>query len=206
MRLTKSRPVSLSKGQKVTLTKDQGVRLTLIRMGLGWDPIRRGGLFGRREVEIDLDASAVLMAGTELVDIAFYNNLRTKDGSVQHLGDNRTGEGEGDDEVILVDLTRVPVHVSTIVFTVTSYEGQTFENVVNAFVRLVDHTTGVELARYALQGGMPYTGLLMAKVFRAGDDWKLEALGEPMQARNPSEMIPHVVRVCGGSTGGMKHT
>ena len=93
MRLTKSRPVSLSKGQKVTLTKDQGVRLTLIRMGLGWDPIRRGGLFGRREVEIDLDASAVLMAGTELVDIAFYNNLRTKDGSVQHLGDNRTGEG-----------------------------------------------------------------------------------------------------------------
>ncbi len=188
--LTKGRTVSLTKGQKVTLTKDGGERLTVIRMGLGWDPIKRGGLFGRREVAIDLDASAVLMAGADVVDLAFYNNLRTRDGSVQHMGDNRTGEGDGDDEVMIVDLTRVPVHVDTVFFIVTSYEGQTFEQVSNAFVRLVDNTTGAELARYTLAGGMPFTGLVMAKVYRHGPTWKLEAIGEGIAAKYPQEALP----------------
>lgn len=193
MSLSKGRPVSLTKGQRVTLTKDHGEKLTVIRMGLGWDPIKRGGLFGRREVEIDLDASAILFAGTEPVDIAFYNNLRTRDGSIQHMGDNRTGEGEGDDEVMMVDLTRVPVHVDSIFFIVTSYEGQTFEQVSNAFVRLVDHTSNAELARYALAGGMPFTGLIMAKVYRQGGDWKLQAVGDGMHAKVPQEALPHLV-------------
>ncbi|MFV0457563.1 MAG: TerD family protein [Actinomycetales bacterium] len=192
--LSKGRTVSLSKGQKVTLTKDGGEKLTVIRMGLGWDPIKRGGMFGRREVDIDLDASAILLAGDEPVDIAFYNNLRTRDGSIQHMGDNRTGEGDGDDEVMIVDLTRVPVHIDTIYFIVTSYEGQTFQQVANAFVRLVDHTTGAELARYALHGGMPFTGLVMARVYRQGGDWKLQAIGEGIQAKYPQEAIPQILR------------
>lgn len=197
VQLTKARPVSLSKGQKVTLVKDGGVALTMIRMGLGWDPIKKKGMFGSREVEIDLDASAVLYAGKDAVDLAFYNQLRTKDGSVQHTGDNRTGEGEGDDETIMVDLTRVPVHVNSLMFVVTSYEGQTFEQVSNAFCRLVDHTTGTELARYTLTGGMAFTAMLMAKVYRAGSSWKLQAIGEGMQARTPSETIPSLARFVG---------
>jgi stress response protein SCP2 len=192
--LMKGRTVSLSKGQKVSLSKDGGVALTMIRMGLGWDPIKKGGFFGSREVDIDLDASCVLFADAQPVDVAFYNQLRTKDGSVQHMGDNRTGEGEGDDEVVMVDLTRVPVHVTTLFFIVTSYEGQTFEQVQNAFCRLVDHTTGAELARYTLAGGMPSTGMVMAKVYREGSGWKLQAIGEGMMARVPTEALQHLPR------------
>lgn len=191
--LSKSRPVSLSKGQKVTLTKDQGEKLTLIRMGLGWDPVKTGGLFGRREVQIDLDATAVLIAGSDVVDMAFYNHLASNDGSVQHMGDNRTGAGDGDDEVIMVDLTRVPVHVDTIFFIVTSYEGHTFQQVANAFVRLVDHTSGAELARYTLSGGNPHTGMIMARVYRDGSNWKLQAIGEGIQAKVPHEAIGALV-------------
>lgn len=196
--LTKGRRVDLSKGQKVTLTKDGGERLTLIRMGLGWDPVRKAGLFGSREVQIDLDASAVMFAGGQPADVAFYNHLRSKDGSIQHSGDNRTGQGEGDDEVIMVDLPRVPAHVDTIIFIVTSYEGHTFEQVQNAFTRLVDHTTNAELARFTLSGGKgpqhQHTGMVMAKVYRQGQDWKLQAVGEPMQARTPNEAMTQLTR------------
>lgn len=197
VQLTKARPVNLSKGQKVSLVKDGGVALTMIRMGLGWDPVRKRGMFGSREVEIDLDASAILFAGTDPVDVAFYNNLRTRDGSVQHTGDNRTGDGEGDDETILIDLTRVPVHVTDVMLVVTSYEGHTFEQVQNAFCRLVDHTTGAELARYTLAGGMPFTAMLMARVYRQGPTWKLQAVGEGMQARTPMETVPSLTRFVG---------
>ncbi len=196
--LVKGRPVSLAKGQRVSLVKNGNQALTRVKMGLGWDPIKRsggGGFFGggKREVQIDLDAAAVLFAGNQPVDVAFYNQLRSKDGSVQHTGDNRTGEGEGDDEVITVDLTTVPPQVDSIVFVVTSYEGQTFEQVHNAFCRLVDHTDG-ELARYQLAGGMAYTALAMAKIYRSGGGWKLQALGEGLQARTPIEAAPLLVR------------
>ena len=196
--LTKGRTVSLTKGQKVSLTKDGGVALSVIRMGLGWDPVRKkAGMFGSREVQIDLDASCVLFADRQPVDVAFYNQLRTKDGSVQHMGDNRTGAGEGDDEVVIVDLTRVPVHVSALFLVVTSYEGHTFENVQNAFCRLVDDTTNAELARYTLAGGMPFTGMVMAKVYREGTSWKLQAVGEGIQARTPSDTLAQLPRYLG---------
>ncbi|MFC8384923.1 TerD family protein [Nocardia sp. NPDC057272] len=188
--LSKNRPVSLSKGQRVTLRKDGGVALTFIRMGLGWDPIRRGGLFGRRAIEIDLDAWVAMFADRNLVDVAYYGQLVSKDGSIRHQGDNLTGEGEGDDEVILVDLTRVPAHVTTLLFIVTSYQGHTFEKVVNAFCRLVDNTTDTELARYSLTGGMRCTAMAMAKVFRGDGDWQLQALGEGFDAKHPGEAVP----------------
>jgi stress response protein SCP2 len=186
--------VSLAKGQRVSLVKDGDQALTRVRMGLGWDPVKRGGVFGaKREVQIDLDAAAVLFSGGRPTDVAFYNQLRSKDGSVQHGGDNRTGEGEGDDEVIHVDLTRVPPQVDVVMFVVTSYEGQTFEQVQNAYCRLVDAADG-ELARYQLAGGMAFTALAMAKIYRADGGWKLQALGEGLQARTPIEAAPLLAR------------
>ncbi|SIR89800.1 TerD family protein [Williamsia sterculiae] len=189
--LTKDRPISLTKGQRVSLKKDGGVALTRIMMGLGWDPItKRGGfLSSARSSAIDLDASAILVSGGRVIDIAYYGQLVSKDASIRHRGDNLTGEGEGDDEVIDVDLTRIHPSVDQILFIVTSYQGQTFEQIDNAFCRLVDATTDIELARYTLAGGMPFTGLVMAKVYRAGPDWKLEAIGEGISARHPGEAV-----------------
>ncbi|UGQ58512.1 TerD family protein [Rhodococcus pyridinivorans] len=192
--LTKNRPVSLVKGQKVTLRKDGGVALTFVRMGLGWDPVEKRGLFGNRSADIDLDASAVMFADNQIADVVYYGQLQSKDGSVQHQGDNLTGAGEGDDEVMLVDLTRIPAHVTTVMFIVTSYKGHTFEQVQNAFCRLVDGTIDTELARYTLQGGMPFTGMVMAKVYRQGSEWKLQAIGEGMQAKHPGEAAPQLGR------------
>ncbi|MFW0788084.1 TerD family protein [Gordonia sp. CPCC 205333] len=191
--LTKARPVSLTKGQKVTLRKDGGVALTQIRMGLGWDPIRKGGgRFGGggRSASIDLDASVILFAGQQPFDTIYFGNLRTPDGSIVHSGDNLTGEGEGDDEVINVDLPRIPPQVDTLLFIVTSYRGQTFEQVDNAFCRLVDSTTNAELARYTLKGGMPFTAMVMATIVRSGNDWKLHAIGEGLNAKTPGKALP----------------
>ncbi|MEC3956834.1 TerD family protein [Nocardia sp. CDC153] len=193
--LSRGRPVNLSKGQRVTLRKEGGVALTRIRMGLGWDPAKRGGLFGQRSVNIDLDAWVAMFADRHLVDVAYYGQLTSKDGSIRHSGDNLTGEGGvGDDEQIAVDLSRVPQHVNTLLFIVTSYQGQTFEQVSNAYCRLVDDTTQAELARYALAGGMPFTAIAMAKVFRSGGEWRLEAIGEGFQAKHPGEAVPQLGR------------
>ncbi|WP_280206612.1 TerD family protein, partial [Nocardia cyriacigeorgica] len=127
-------------------------------------------------------------------DVAYYGQLSSKDGSVRHQGDNLTGEGEGDDEMILVDLTRIPAHISTLFFIVTSYKGHTFEQVQNAFCRLIDGGNNAELARYTLAGGMPFTAMAMAKVYRVGADWKMQALGEGFQAKHPGEAVPQLGR------------
>ncbi|MFE3546302.1 TerD family protein [Nocardia sp. NPDC059177] len=196
--LSKNGPVSLQKGQRVTLRKEGGAALTFVKMGLGWDPVQTRGMFGNRTVDIDLDASVCLFADNNLVDVAYYGQLSSKDGSVRHQGDNLTGEGEGDDEMILVDLTRIPAHISTLLFIVTSYKGHTFEQVQNAFCRLIDGANNGELARYTLAGGMPFTGMAMAKVYRVGGDWKMQALGEGFQAKHPGEAVPQLGRFLGG--------
>src|ERR1700681_3449835 len=114
--------VSLSKGQKVSLTKRDGGTLTRVRMGLGWDAMKNKGVFDSREQTIDLDASALLSdAGGQLMDQVWCGHLKSNDGSVQHTGDNRTGDSAGDDESIKVDLPRVPANVATLVFTVNSF-------------------------------------------------------------------------------------
>ncbi|MDT4915752.1 MAG: tellurium resistance protein TerZ, partial [Pseudonocardiales bacterium] len=115
--------VNMSKGQQISLTKTDGGTLTAVRMGLGWQAAPRRGFFGSRTREIDLDASAVLFAGNEPTDVVFFQHLVSNDGSVRHTGDNLVGgAGQGgDDESILVDLQRVPVHVDQIVFTVNSF-------------------------------------------------------------------------------------
>ena len=159
-------------------------------MGLGWDAIKKRSMFGSREVEIDLDASAIMFADRQPVDVVFYNHGRSKDGSVMHTGDNRTGHGDGDDESIIVDLSRVPAHVTAIMFVVTSYSGQTFAQVENAFCRLVDETTQTELVRYTLSGGTPCTATIMTKVYREGSIWKMQAIGEGAQGKTPLDLVP----------------
>lgn len=193
--LTRGRPVNLSKGQSVNLRKDDGSSLSLVRMGLGWDPVQRGGLLSRRTAEIDLDASAILLAGNDIVDLVFYNRLMSADGSVRHAGDNRTGAGDGDDEVIMIDLPRVPVHVTSVVLVVTSYEGHTFQMVQNAFCRLIDEAGRAgELVRYQLSGGDATTGMVMAALRRTDAGWRMEAIGEAAQARVPQELFPMMNR------------
>jgi stress response protein SCP2 len=189
--LVKGRPVNLTKGQSVSLVKEGNQALTVVRMGLGWDAIRKSGLFGSREIDVDLDASAILFAAGQPVDLAFYNNLQTKDGSVAHMGDNRTGAGDGDDEVVMIDLTRVPVHIDTIMLIVSSYEGHTFQQIQNAFCRLIDQSDG-ELVRYQLTGGMNFTGMVMAKLVRAGTTWEMKAIGEGIHAKTPLDAVPQL--------------
>lgn len=185
--------VSLSKGQKVSLEKSGGGSLTRVRMGLGWDAVRKRGLFGSRAQSIDLDASALLFdAGGRLVDQVWFQQLRSRDGSVQHTGDNRTGAGEGDDESIRVDLTAVPAGVQTLVFTVNSFTGQDFSQIENAFCRLVDETTDAEIARYTLTGSGSHTAQIMAKVAREGTGWAMTALGTPASGRTFHDLMPAI--------------
>jgi tellurium resistance protein TerZ len=184
----------LSKGQAISLEKNDGATLTAVRMGLGWQAAKRRGLFGSRTREVDLDASAVLFAGQEPQDVVFFRHLVSDDGSVRHTGDNLVGgAGQGgDDEAILVDLQRVPAHIDQIVFTVNSFTGQTFQEVQNAFCRLVDETNGEELARYTLAGGGDYTAQIMAKVHRAGSGWTMTALGAPADGRTFQDLMPAI--------------
>ncbi|MFG2298250.1 TerD family protein [Streptomyces sp. NPDC048603] len=187
--------VNMTKGQAISLEKSDGGSLSAVRMGLGWQAAKRRGLFGSRTREIDLDASAVLFAGREPQDVVFFQHLTSNDGSVRHTGDNLVGGvGQGgDDEAILVDLARVPVHIDQIVFTVNSFTGQTFQEVQNAFCRIVDESNGQEMARYTLDGGGQYTAQIMAKVHRVGSGWKMTALGNPANGRTFQDLLPAII-------------
>ncbi|MGW0464770.1 TerD family protein [Streptomyces sp. NPDC003027] len=187
--------VNLSKGQQISLSKSDGGALSVVRMGLGWKAAPRKGFLARMTArEIDLDASAVLFAAKQPVDVVFFQHLVSDDGSVRHTGDNRVGgAGQGgDDESIIVDLQRVPVHVDQIVFTVNSFTGQTFEEVDNAFCRLLDETNGQEMARYTLTGGGRHTAQIMAKVHRDGNGWKMAAIGTPADGRTFQDLMPSI--------------
>ena len=149
--------IELAKGDELALTDDDGRPLTTLTVGLGWDKERTAGFIGTGAPDIDLDASAVEYTGDQYFDFAFYNNLQTRDGAVVHLGDNLTGRGDGDDEVVTVDLARVYARVDTIIFLVTSYQGHSLEWTNRAYCRVVDDQ-GVERARFTLTGGVPETG------------------------------------------------
>ena len=186
--------VSLSKGQTVSLRKESGGSLTQVRMGLGWDAAKKKGMFGRLHTQtIDLDASALLFdAGGTLVDQVWFQQLTSRDGSVQHTGDNLTGEGEGDDESIRVHLDGVPAGVQTLVFTVNSFTGQDFSQIENAFCRLVDETSETEIARYDLTGSGRHTAQIMAKVARDGAGWSMTAIGVPASGRTFRDLLPAI--------------
>ena len=166
---------------------------TRVRMGIGWDKDPTAGAIASGRADIDLDATAIEFADGQLFDIAFYNNLSTRDGSVTHQGDNQTGSGAGDDESLLVDLARVHAPVDTILFLVSSYQGHDLTWVNNAYCRLLDEED-VELARFTLTGGTSQTGMVMAKLVRAGDGWSLVAIGEGVAVTVPTEAIAKVRR------------
>ena len=186
--------VSLTKGQKVSLAKSGGGTLTRVRMGLGWDAVKKKGFFGRlKDQSIDLDASCLLFdARGALADQVWFAQLTSRDGSVRHTGDNLTGEGEGDDESVVVDLPGVPAAVTTLVFTVNSFTGQDFSQIENAFCRLVDETTGAELARYELSGSGSHNAQIMAKVAREGSGWAMTAIGATASGRTVEQLVPAV--------------
>ena len=185
--------VSLSKGQSVSLVKSGGGGLTQVRMGLGWDAVKKRGLFGSRSQSIDLDASALLFdASGQLVDQVWFQQLTSRDGAVQHTGDNLTGEGEGDDESIRVHLDGVSPAVRSIVFTVNSFTGQDFSQIENAFCRLIDETTEAEVARYDLSGSGRHTAQVMAKLTREGTGWTMTAIGATASGRTFHDLLPTI--------------
>jgi tellurium resistance protein TerZ len=180
--------IELSRGQDIALTDADGQPLTRLQMGVGWDKEPGAGFIGSGAPDVDLDASAVQFAAGRLFDLAFYNHLETRDGSVVHLGDNISGRGEGDDERLTVDLAKVYPKVDTIVFLVSSYQGHTLEWIANAYCRLVDeHET--ELARMTLTEGVPRTGLVLAKLQRADSGWRLHAIGRGISVTVPTESV-----------------
>lgn len=186
--------INLQKGQKISLSKEAGgATLTKIVMGLGWDAKKSKGFFGlgAKDQEIDLDASCVLFdEARQPLDAIFFGQLMSRDGSVQHTGDNRTGAGDGDDEQIVVDLSRVPSTVKSIMFLVNSFTGQNFSQIENAFCRVVNGANGQELARYDLGCNGAHTAMLMAKVYLHSGEWKMHAIGENASGRTFQDMMP----------------
>jgi tellurium resistance protein TerD len=173
-------PISLQKGQKVSLTKGNP-GLSKILVGLGWDTNQYDGGY-----DFDLDASAFLCGASGKVtndaDFIFYGNLSHSSGAVEHTGDNLTGEGEGDDEIIRVDLKSVPENISKIAFTVTIYEaqerGQNFGQVSNAYIHVTDETTGTEIIRYDLGEDFSIeTAIVVGEIYRHNGEWKFNAIG-----------------------------
>ncbi len=172
--------VSLTKGGNVSLTK-AAPNLTAVTVGLGWDARATTG------ADFDLDASALALGENHKIVsdqyFVFFNNLRSPDGSIEHLGDNLTGEGEGDDEQVNVDLAAVPPNITTIGFAVSIYEGdsrsQSFGQVRNAYIRVVNRADNAELARYDLtEDASTETAMVFGELYRNGPEWKFRAVGQ----------------------------
>lgn len=194
--------INLSKGQKISLEKESGGGLTKVTMGLGWDARQAKGfmskLFGGGGGDIDLDASAVLFnEQKQMTDTVWFGQLRSKDGAVVHTGDNMTGEGEGDDEQIIVDLSALPANVTDLVFVVSSFRGDTFDQIENAFCRIVDTPKNSEIARFQLSGGGSHTALVMARLSKGSGGWDMTAIGEPTSGRTFQDMMPAITAALG---------
>ena len=185
--------VNLSKGQKISLEKEAGGALTKVIMGLGWDAVKKKGFFGTSSPEIDLDASCILFdESSRQVDSVWFRQLKSKDGSIVHTGDNRTGDGDGDDEQISVDLTRVPATVKSLVFTVNSFTGQNFSQVENATCRIVNGANNSEIARFNLTTLGNHNAQIMAKLYRHNGEWKMHAIGEIGNGRTFEDLMPQI--------------
>ncbi|MFI9546598.1 TerD family protein [Streptomyces sp. NPDC052016] len=176
--------VSLQKNQTVSLMKGGRPLLSQVRMGLGWEPAYRGR-------DIDLDASVIAYGPQRNhIDSCYFGKLSIVNGAIKHSGDNLTGEGGGDDEVIAVDLGRLPQDVTGLVFTVNSFSGQKFTEVAKAYCRLLDGTTGEELVRFDLTSAEPQTGVMMAKLIRQfSGEWEMTAMGQFVKARTVRNMV-----------------
>lgn len=195
--------VSLQKGQKVDLTKGNAGLKRLI-VGLGWDAAeQKKGLFGMKKApEIDCDASALVCStGGKLMDksdIVYFGNLRHKTGAIIHLGDNLTGEGDGDDEQLIIELDQIPQNYEKIVFVVNIYQAyerkQHFGMIKNAFIRIVDADTKQELCKYNLSENYEnMTAMIFGEVYRYNGEWKFNAVGQPTQDKGLGELAARFV-------------
>lgn len=176
--------VSLQKNQTVSLVKGGRALLSQVKMGLGWEPAFRGK-------DIDLDASVIAYgAQRNHIDSCYFGKLSILNGAIKHSGDNLTGEGGGDDEVIVVDLGRIPQEVTGLVFTVNSFSGQKFTEVAKAYCRLLDAATGEELVRFDLTNAESQTGVMMAKLVKQfTGEWDMTAMGDFVKSRTVRGMV-----------------
>lgn len=184
--------LTLSKNQSISLEKTAGAGLTRICLGLGWDPVKAGflgKLLGGGDA-IDLDASCIVFdSNLQSTDLVWFRQLKSKDGAIQHSGDNRTGDGDGDDESISVDLARLPARVKYLVFTVNSFTGQNFEKVENAYCRILNEANGQELARFNLSEKGQHTGIVMASLARESHGWEFKAIGKITRGRTADDLV-----------------
>ncbi|MEU1041255.1 TerD family protein [Streptomyces sp. NPDC005907] len=176
--------VSLQKNQTVSLVKGGRPLLSQVKMGLGWEPAFRGK-------DIDLDASVIAYGPQRNhIDSCYFGKLSIVNGAIKHSGDNLTGEGGGDDEVIVVDLGRLPQEVTGLVFTVNSFSGQKFTEVAKAYCRLIDAASGEELVRFDLTNAEAQTGVMMAKLIKQfSGEWEMTALGDFVKSRTVRGMV-----------------
>ncbi|MFJ5844544.1 TerD family protein [Streptomyces sp. NPDC092903] len=176
--------VSLQKNQTVSLVKGGKPLLSQVKMGLGWEPAFRGK-------DIDLDASVIAYGpDRNHLDSCYFGKLSILNGAIKHSGDNLTGEGAGDDEVIVVDLGRIPAEATGLVFTVNSFTGQKFTEVAKAYCRLIDAATGDELVRFDLTSAEAQTGVIMAKLIRQfSGEWEMTAVGDFVKSRTVRGMV-----------------
>ncbi|WP_392892324.1 TerD family protein [Streptomyces sp. LN699] len=176
--------VNLQKNQTVSLVKGGRPLLSQVKMGLGWEPAFRGR-------DIDLDASVIAYGPQRNhIDSCYFGKLSILNGAVKHSGDNLTGEGSGDDEVIVVDLGRLPAEATGLVFTVNSFSGQKFSEVAKAYCRLIDAASGEELVRFDLTGAEPQTGVMMAKLIKQfSGEWEMTAIGDFVKSRTVRGMV-----------------
>ncbi|MFG2999965.1 TerD family protein [Streptomyces sp. NPDC048340] len=176
--------VTLQKNQTVSLVKGGRPLLSQVKMGLGWEPAFRGR-------DIDLDASVIAYGPQRnYIDSCYFSKLSILGGAIKHSGDNLTGEGAGDDEVIVVDLGRLPADATGLVFTVNSFSGQKFTEVAKAYCRLIDAASGEELVRFDLTSAEPQTGVMMAKLIKQfSGEWEMTAMGEFVKSRTVRGMV-----------------
>lgn len=182
--------ISLQKSQSVSLAKEARSGLSRITLGVGWD-VAKGGFFGRMlgGGEIDLDASCLTFdAGKAVLETVWFGELINASGTIRHSGDNLTGEGDGDDESISIQLDRLDAKVEFIVLTVNSFRGQTFDKVANAFGRVVDNQSGREMVRFDISDSGPHTGLILASLTRNGGQWDFKAIGERTGGRTVHDL------------------
>lgn len=183
--------ISLQKSQSVSLAKEARSGLSRITLGVGWD-VAKGGFFGRMlggGGDIDLDASCLTFdAGKTVLETVWFGELINASGTIRHSGDNLTGEGDGDDESISIQLDRLDAKVEFIVLTVNSFRGQTFDKVANAFGRVVDNQSGREMARFDISDSGPHTGLILASLTRNGGQWDFKAIGERTGGRTVHDL------------------
>ncbi|MDE6036231.1 MAG: TerD family protein [Ruminococcus sp.] len=203
--------INLQKGQKINLSKESG-GLKRIMVGLGWDEVKQnsGGflknLFSAPQQDIDCDASVILcgangkiISNDSKLSVVYFGNLRHPSGAIVHQGDNLTGAGEGDDEQIMIDISRLPSDIYKVVFTVNIYDatkrGQHFGMIENAFIRLVDMEKNQEICRFNLSENYNnMTGLVVGEIYRKDNEWKFNAIGQPVREASRLDALVSLYR------------